>query len=46
MRMIASESDVNLAAANYHFATKAHLFEAVFERRIVPINQHRMRLLN
>jgi AcrR family transcriptional regulator len=46
MRLITSESGVNLAAANYHFGTKARLFEEVFARRIVPINERRILLLN
>ncbi len=46
MRMITGESGVNLAAANYHFGSKAGLFEAVFARRIVPINEHRLKLLD
>ena len=45
MRMITGESGVNLAAANYHYGTKARLFEAVFARRIVPINEDRLRRL-
>ncbi len=46
MRMITSVSGVNLAAANYHFGTKERLYEAVFARRIVPINEDRVRRLD
>jgi AcrR family transcriptional regulator len=46
MRMITGQSGVNLAAANYHFGTKAGLFEAAFARRIVPINRERIRQLD
>lgn len=45
MRMITSASGVNLAAANYHFGTKERLYEAVFARRIIPINEDRLRRL-
>ena len=46
MRMITSASGANLAAANYHFGTKEGLYEAVFARRILPINEDRLRRLN
>jgi AcrR family transcriptional regulator len=45
LRAIADAADVNLAAANYHFGSKAHLLEAAFERCIAPINDERMRRL-
>lgn len=45
LRAIADEADVNLAAANYHFGSKAQLLEAAFERCISPINAERMRRL-
>jgi len=32
---------VNLAAVNYHFGSKEALLEAVFERRLIPLNQIR-----
>lgn len=45
MRDIAAASGQPLASANYHFGSKAKLFEAVFLRRIVPVNQQRLALL-
>ena len=45
MRNITCEAQVNLAAVNYHFGSKMALFEAVFERRLVPLNQLRMKRL-
>jgi len=46
LRAITTEADVNLAAVNYHFGTKDGLMEAVFERRIAPLNQERIALLD
>ena len=46
LRRITSEADANIAAVNYYFKTKDALLEAVFERRIVPINEKRVRLLD
>jgi len=45
MRAITSEADVNLAAANYHFGSKESLLQAVFERRLLPLNLVREELL-
>jgi AcrR family transcriptional regulator len=41
MRAITGEAKANLAAVNYHFGTKEALLEAVFERRLVPLNKTR-----
>ena len=46
VRAIASAADVNLASINYHFGSKEALVQAVFERRIAPVNQERLRLLD
>jgi AcrR family transcriptional regulator len=46
LRAITSEADVNLAAVNYHFGSKNGLIEAVFERRLGPLNQERIALLD
>lgn len=40
-RAITSAADVNLAAVNYHFGSKDALLQAVFERRLLPLNQVR-----
>jgi AcrR family transcriptional regulator len=45
LRAITSAAGANVAAINYHFATKERLFEAVFERRIRPLNRARLELL-
>lgn len=41
MRAITSEAEANLAAANYYFGSKEALLKAVFERRLLPLNQER-----
>ena len=45
VRAITEKAGVNLAALNYHFGSKAGLIEAVFKRRIDPINLERLELL-
>jgi AcrR family transcriptional regulator len=42
MRMITAEAEVNLAAVNYHFGSKDALIEAVFTRRLGPLNRQRL----
>lgn len=44
-RAIASVAGVNTAALNYHFGSKDQLFEEMFQRRVAPINEQRLRLL-
>lgn len=46
IRAIAAAADVNIAAVNYHFGSKDQLFEAVFARRIVPMNRERLAQLD
>src|SRR3954471_6891345 len=46
MRAITAAAAVNLAAVNYHFGSKEELFEAVLTRRLDPMNQHRIGLLD
>jgi len=43
LRAITGEAGVNLAAVNYHFGSKDALLEAVFERRLSPLNEIRIR---
>jgi AcrR family transcriptional regulator len=45
IRAIASAAQVNLAAVNYHFVSKDRLFEEVFRRRVLPLNEERLTLL-
>src|SRR6266849_5837474 len=42
LRMITGEAKVNLASVNYHFGSKEALIEAVFTRRLAPLNQERV----
>lgn len=46
IRAIAAEAKVNLGAVNYHFVSKERLFEELFRRLVVPINQQRLELLD
>lgn len=42
MRLLTTKAGVNLAAVNYHFGSKHALVEAVFRRRLDPMNQARL----
>src|SRR5690349_15836561 len=42
MRMLTSQAGANLAAVNYHFGSKDALIEAVFRRRLDPMNAARI----
>jgi AcrR family transcriptional regulator len=46
LRMITTAAQVNLAAVNYHFRSKEALVQAVFARRLGPINRKRLEMLN
>lgn len=41
LRAITGAAGANLAAVNYHFGSKEALLEALFERRLVPLNRLR-----
>ncbi len=45
VRAITSAAEVNLAALHYHFGSKEGLVEAVFARRIGPLNRERLEKL-
>jgi AcrR family transcriptional regulator len=45
MRLLTSQARVNLAAVNYHFGSKDALIEAVFRRRLDPMNAERIAAL-
>jgi AcrR family transcriptional regulator len=45
LRAITAQARVNLAAVNYHFRSKRALMRAVFARRLEPLNQKRLALL-
>ncbi|MBA4150659.1 MAG: TetR/AcrR family transcriptional regulator [Verrucomicrobia bacterium] len=46
LRHIISVAGVNLAAVHYHFGSKEALIEAVFSRRLTPLNKERLKLLD
>jgi AcrR family transcriptional regulator len=46
LRAITAEAGVNLGAVNYHFQSKEALVHAVVGRRLGPVNQARMQLLD
>src|SRR6266699_4913309 len=46
IRDITRIARVNLAAINYHFGSKEDLIAAVFERRVVPVNEARLASLD
>jgi AcrR family transcriptional regulator len=45
IRDIITAAEANLGAVNYHFGTLDRLIEAVFERRLIPSTQERLRAL-
>jgi AcrR family transcriptional regulator len=45
LRSLTASAGVNLAAVNYHFGSKEELFQAVLTRRLDPMNQERIELL-
>ncbi len=46
MRLLTSTARVNLAAVNYHFGSKDALIEALFQRRLDPMNTERVAALD
>ena len=46
LRHITNDAEANLASVNYHFGSKEELFRQVFTRRVGPINDERLRLLD
>ena len=46
IRDLVEAAGVNLAAVHYHFGSREELVRAVIERRIVPMNAERLRLLD
>ncbi len=42
LRSIAAAAETNVAAVNYYFGSKEKLFEEMFLRRIVPLNEERL----
>jgi AcrR family transcriptional regulator len=46
LRSITAEAGVNLAAIHYYFGSKEALVVAVFDRRVVKLNEERLALLD
>jgi len=46
LRQVIAEAKVNIAAVHYHFGSKEQLIYAVLERRIIPINEERFKMLD
>lgn len=46
VRDITGEAKANISAINYHFGSKEKLFNAVISRRLIPINEKRIEMLN
>ncbi len=46
LRMITQQAGANLAAVHYHFGSKEGLVHAVFSRRLRPLAEERLRLLD
>lgn len=45
MRSITEDAGVNAAAIHYHFGSKERLLDAVISRRVLPLNQERLKRL-
>lgn len=46
LRAVTEAAGANLAAVNYHFGSKTGLLFAVIDRRVVPMNDERLQLLD
>lgn len=46
MRAVTAEAGANVAAVHYHFGSKGELLRAVFERRVAPVNEERLKHLD
>jgi AcrR family transcriptional regulator len=46
LRAITQQAGANLAAVHYHFGSKEGLVRAVFSRRLKPLHEERMKLLD
>ena len=46
LRAVTAAAGVNLGAVNYHFRSKEALIQAVFRRRLEPLNRERLARLN
>jgi len=46
VRTVCEQAGANVAAINYHFGNKQKLLEEMFRRRVTPLNEERLRLLD
>lgn len=46
MRAVCEQAGANVAAVNYHFGSRQKLLEEMFQRRVTPLNEERLRLLD
>jgi AcrR family transcriptional regulator len=46
LRQIISEAGVNLAAVHYHFGSKEELLDGVVMRKVGPVNERRLELID
>ncbi|WP_183043453.1 TetR/AcrR family transcriptional regulator [Alicycliphilus denitrificans] len=46
VRTVCEQAGANVAAINYHFGNKQRLLEEMFQRRVTPLNEERLRLLD
>ena len=46
LRAVTAEAGANLGAVNYHFRSKEALIQAVFGRRLQPLNRERLAMLD
>ncbi|KQP23439.1 TetR/AcrR family transcriptional regulator [Pseudorhodoferax sp. Leaf267] len=46
VRAVCEEAGANVAAINYHFGSKQKLLEEMFSRRVTPLNDERLRMLD
>jgi len=46
VRTVCEQAGANVAAINYHFGNKQKLLEEMFQRRVMPLNEERLRLLD
>lgn len=46
VRSVCEAAGANVAAISYHFGSKQNLLEEMFRRRVAPLNEERLRLLD
>ncbi|MFT3760997.1 TetR/AcrR family transcriptional regulator [Thauera sp.] len=46
VRAVCEQAGANVAAVNYHFGSRQKLLEEMFQRRVTPLNEERLRLLD